>query len=104
MCARARASGHPSRLNRGLTNRFGTGGYAQEMLCAELMAAFACAAFGIKPTVHHSDYIGGRMEIIRDYNRAIFRAASQARKAADYLLAFVRCPGVGVFSGAPLIA
>ncbi len=78
----------PSRLNRDLTNRFGTKGYAQEELCAELMAAFACAALGIKPTVRHSDYIGAWLEIMREDSRALFRAASQASKAADYLLAF----------------
>lgn len=82
------ASGHSSRLNRDLTNRFGTKGYAQEELCAELTAAFACAALGIKPTVRHADNIGAWLETMREDNRAIFRAASQASKAADYLLAF----------------
>ncbi len=53
----AHASGHTSRLNRDLTNRFGTKGYVQEELCADLTAAFGCAALGIKPTVRHSNYI-----------------------------------------------
>src|SRR3546814_9017845 len=50
--------------------------------------AFVCAALGITPTVRHADYIGSWLEIIREDNRAIVRAASAASKAADYLLAF----------------
>ena len=50
-------------------------------------SAFLCAALGIKPTVRHADYIGSWLEVLREDNRAIFRAASQASKAADWLLA-----------------
>ncbi|MCF8709953.1 zincin-like metallopeptidase domain-containing protein, partial [Rhizorhapis sp. SPR117] len=55
---------------------------------AEMTGAFVCAALGITPTVRHADYIGSWLEIIREDNRAILRAASAASKAADYLLAF----------------
>lgn len=55
---------------------------------AEMGGAFVCAALGITPTVRHADYIGSWLEIIREDNRAIVRAASAASKAADYLLAF----------------
>jgi hypothetical protein len=55
-------------------------------------AAFCCASLGIVPTVRHADYIGSWLEVLREDNRAIVRAASQASKAADYLLGF-RCPG-----------
>jgi antirestriction protein ArdC len=41
------------------------------------------------PTVRHADYIGSWLEVLREDNRAIFRAASQASKAADYLLGFL---------------
>jgi antirestriction protein ArdC len=41
------------------------------------------------PTVRHSDYIGSWLDVLRENNRAIVRAASQASKAADYLLGFV---------------
>ncbi|KKW93029.1 ArdC antirestriction protein [Sphingobium chungbukense] len=50
-------------------------------------SAFLCAALGIMPTVRHADYIGSWLEVLRDDNRAIFRAAGQASKAADWLLA-----------------
>jgi antirestriction protein ArdC len=39
------------------------------------------------PTVRHSDYLASWLEVLREDNRAIFRAASQASKAADWLLA-----------------
>ena len=56
---------------------------------AELSSAFSCASLGIVPTVRHADYIGSWLEVLREDNRAIVRAASQASKAADYLLGFV---------------
>lgn len=52
-------------------------------------AAFCCAALGIAPTVRHADYIGSWLEVLREDNRAIVRAASLASKAADYLLGFL---------------
>ncbi|MCW6531320.1 zincin-like metallopeptidase domain-containing protein [Sphingomonas sp. MMSM20] len=81
------ATGHAKRLGRDLTNAFGSKGYAREELVAELGSAFLCAALGIVPTVRHADYIASWLEVLREDNRAIFRAASQASKAADWLLA-----------------
>ena len=81
------ASGHASRLGRDLTGSFGTKTYAFEELVAEMNAAFCCASLGIVPTVRHADSIGSWLEVLRGDNRAIVRAASQASKAADWLLA-----------------
>lgn len=81
------ATGHASRLGRNLTNAFGSKDYAREELIAEMGSAFLCAALGIEPTVRHADYIGAWLEVLREDNRAIFRAASAASKAADWLLA-----------------
>ncbi len=53
---------------------------------AEINAAFCCASLGITPTVRHADYIGSWLEVLREDNRALVRAASQASKAADWLL------------------
>jgi antirestriction protein ArdC len=50
-------------------------------------SAFLCATLGIMPTVRHADYLGSWLEVLREDNRAIFRAASQASRAADWLLA-----------------
>ncbi|MBV1687704.1 DUF1738 domain-containing protein [Novosphingobium sp. G106] len=81
------ATGHATRLGRDLSNPFGSEGYAREELVAEMGSAFICAALGIVPTVRHADYIGAWFEVLSEDNRAIFRAASQASKAADWLLA-----------------
>ena len=55
---------------------------------AEQISAFACAALGIVPTVRHADYIGSWLDVMREESRAIVRAASQASKAADWILSF----------------
>jgi antirestriction protein ArdC len=81
------ATGHAKRLGRDLANGFGSKGYAREELVAELGSAFLCAALGIVPTVRHADYLASWLEVLREDNRAIFRAASQASKAAEWLLA-----------------
>jgi antirestriction protein ArdC len=80
-------TGHPSRLGRDLSGHFGSALYAKEELVAEMTSAFVCASLGIVPTVRHADYIGSWLEVLREDNRAIVRAASAASKAADYLLA-----------------
>jgi len=81
-------SGAPHRLARDMSGRFGSKHYAREELVAEMASAFVCASLNIVPTVRHADYLGSWLEVLREDNRAIFRAASQASKAADYILAF----------------
>ncbi|MEN5144558.1 ArdC family protein [Brevundimonas diminuta] len=81
-------TGHPTRLRRDQSGGFGTPAYAREDLAAELGSAFLCAALGVAPTVRHADYLASWLTVLRSDNRAIFRAAGQASKAADYLLAF----------------
>jgi antirestriction protein ArdC len=85
----AHASGHCSRLNRDLSGAYGTKKYAFEEIIAEMSAAFCCASLGIFPTVRHADYIGSWLEVLREDNRAIVRAASQASRAANFLLGFL---------------
>jgi antirestriction protein ArdC len=80
------ATGHVSRLDRKLLNAFGSKDYAREELVAEMGSAFLCAALGIEPSVRHADYLGSWLDVLREDNRAIFRAASLASKAADWLL------------------
>jgi len=62
---------------------------------AEQTAAFSCAALGIVPTVRHADYIGSWLEVMREDCRAIVRAASQASKAADWLLSHLPAGDAG---------
>jgi len=93
------ATGHASRLGRDFSGSFGTKAYAFEELVAEMNAAFCCASLGIVPTVRHADYIGSWLEVLREDNRAIVRAASQASKAADWLLANLPEPPAAVSAG-----
>lgn len=83
------ASGHHKRLNRDLSGSFGSKKYAFEELIAEINAAFCCASLGIVPTVRHADYIRSWLNVMREDSRAIVRAASQASKAADWILSFL---------------
>jgi antirestriction protein ArdC len=53
-----------------------------------MAAAFTCASLGIAPTVRHADYVGSWLSVLREDEKAIFRAASAASKASDYLLTF----------------
>lgn len=75
-------------MDRNQLGGFGSADYAREELVAEMASAFACASLAIRPTVRHADYIGSWLTVLREDERAIFRAASAASKAADYLLAF----------------
>ncbi|MER9451951.1 zincin-like metallopeptidase domain-containing protein [Mesorhizobium sp. M0254] len=93
------ATGHPSRVGRDLGCAFGTKRYAFEELVAEMNAAFCCASRGIAPTVRHADYLASWLDVLREDNRAIVRAASQASKAADWLLAFLPQPDNGTRAG-----
>lgn len=80
--------GGRNRLDRDQTGAFGSKEYGREELVAEMAGAFVCAALGIVPTVRHADYLGSWLDIIREDNRAIVRAASAASKAANFLLDF----------------
>ena len=53
------------------------------------------------PTVRHADYIGSWLDVLREDNRAIVRAASQASKAADYLLGFLPDDAVKPWRSSP---
>ena len=78
---------HPTRLARELGKRFGDEAYAAEELIAEMGAAFLCADLGITPEVRddHAAYLAHWLKVLKADNRAIFTAASQAQRAADYL-------------------
>jgi antirestriction protein ArdC len=78
-------TGHPSRCNRQLTNRFGTDAYAAEELIAEIGSAFLCAHCRIDGRLQHAAYIDHWLKVLRADKRAIFVASTRAQQAADYL-------------------
>jgi antirestriction protein ArdC len=94
-------TGHPSRLARDQKGAFGSAAYGREELCAELASAFLCSGLGIQPTVRHADYLGAWLAIMREDSRAIFKAASLASKAADYLMAFAPAEARAAIAAAP---
>lgn len=78
---------HPSRMARELGKRFGDHAYAAEELIAEMGSAFLCADLGITPVNRedHAAYLAHWLQVLKADSRAIFTAASQAQRAADYL-------------------
>jgi antirestriction protein ArdC len=79
---------HPSRLERDFGHKkWGDEGYAMEELVAELGSAFLSADLGLTPEIceDHAAYIGSWLKALKDDKRAIFKAASYAQKAADFL-------------------
>lgn len=81
------ATGHKTRLDRDLNNGFGSKDYAFEELVAELGAAFCCADLGITGEVQHESYIASWLEKLNRDKKFIFKAASLASKAHQFLLA-----------------
>lgn len=63
--------------------------YAFEELIAELGASYLCADLGITTELRpdHAAYIATWLKVLKSDKKAIFTAASQADKAARYLLA-----------------
>lgn len=81
-------TGHSSRLDRDLRNRFGSDAYAAEELIAELSSAILGAELGL-PVAHldhHASYIASWLKILRADERAILTAAARAEEAASLLL------------------
>jgi antirestriction protein ArdC len=87
-------SGHPERLDRQtLTSsyRFGDPNYAKEELRAELTSVFLAAERGIPhDTARHAAYVGSWIQGLKDDKNEIFRAAQDASRAAEFLLALER--------------
>lgn len=84
------STGHTSRLNRKTvmdTNLFGSHEYSKEELIAEFGAAFLCAEAGIGRTIKNSAaYIQSWLEVLKGDPRMVIMAASQAQKAADWVM------------------
>ncbi|MEK9797002.1 MAG: zincin-like metallopeptidase domain-containing protein [Alphaproteobacteria bacterium] len=100
-------TGHQSRLDRQLANRFGDAAYAMEELVAELGASFLCAdnAIATEPRPDHACYIANWLEVLKNDRRAIFTAARQASDAAAYLTSLqaseAKLPAAAVAGGRP---
>lgn len=82
-------TGAKHRLDRDLTGRFGTEGYAKEELVAELSSLFISERLGIglgkEHEEQHAGYLQSWMKALADDPRTLFRAASQAEKVMTFL-------------------
>ena len=81
-------TGHKTRLDRNLKNRFGSAAYAAEELVAELSSAILGAELGL-PVAHldsHASYIASWLKILKKDERAILTAAARAEEASNLLL------------------
>jgi antirestriction protein ArdC len=88
----AHATGHPSRVGReGIMehNPFGSEDYSKEELVAEMGATMLCGVAGIQSRTldNSASYLQSWINRLRSDSRLIVSAASQAQKAADYILA-----------------
>ena len=81
-------SGHTSRCNRDLKNRFGSKAYAMEELVAEIGSAFLCSHLGVTkaPTPNHGRYLNNWLEVLKEDKKAIFKAFSLSKVSSEYLL------------------
>lgn len=87
------ATGHENRLNRegvvkgGISNAFGSPGYAKEELVAEMTSAFLAMETGIPfDDDNHKAYIQHWAAVLEKDDNAIFRAAREASAAANFML------------------
>ena len=94
-------TGHPSRLGRDLSGRFGDRSYAGEELVAELGAAFWCAQFGLLPATRpdHAAYLAAWLGLLGADPRALVTVCGHAQRALDHLntlagMSPVGCEGV----------
>ena len=88
------ATGHPSRLNRGLSGIFGSESYAREELRAEIASAFTAQALGLQLSdsqleyhlSQHIAYVQSWSETLQKNPEELFRAIKAAEAISDYLI------------------
>lgn len=82
-------TGHSTRLNRDLSNQFGSHEYAREELRAELSSFFMSARIAIPHDPgQHASYIDSWIKVLREDYNEIFRAAKDAEQITEYVLQF----------------
>jgi len=87
----AHSTGHPDRLNRDLSGKFGTELYAKEELNAEISSMFLQSRLGVtiepdsNELYNHTNYINSWIKLLKDNPYALFEACSEASKISDYL-------------------
>lgn len=82
-------TGHSSRLDRPLVNRFGTEDYAREELRAEISSLMVGGELSLGHDFgQHAAYVKSWVSILKDEPFELYKAASDAQKITDYVLQF----------------
>ena len=91
-------TGHPSRLDRAQRCGRFSKDYAFEELIAEMGSLFIASTAGIPQSEtefqNHASYIDSWLSNLRNDNMYIFKAATEASKAAGYLLSRANITGI----------
>jgi len=81
------STGHKSRLDRLTSASFGSEAYSAEELVAEMGSAFLCGYAGIERQLEaNAAYLAGWLQALKADSKLIVKAASQAQRAADYII------------------
>lgn len=85
----AHSTGHKDRLNREISNGFGSPNYAREELRAELASVFMQVELGIsvegRHFENHGAYLASWLKAVKNNNKEFFAAAADAERIADYV-------------------
>lgn len=80
------ATGHPSRLNRDLSGKFGSASYAREELRAELASLMAGDRLQIGFQLgQHDAYVGHWIKLLENDYRELFSACADAERICEHL-------------------
>lgn len=83
------STGHKTRLNRNIQNSFGSEDYAREELVAELSSVFIGQEKGLQYNYENNKaYINSWIKILKNDPNELFKAATQAEKATEYVLGY----------------
>ena len=84
-------SGHETRLNRDLSNRYGSPGYAKEELRAEIASLMMGSELNIGHNfAQHAAYVESWIKVLKDDPGELYKASADAQRITDYLLDFER--------------
>jgi antirestriction protein ArdC len=84
-------SGHETRLNRDLRNKYGSPAYAKEELRAEIASLMMGSELNIGHNFgQHAAYVGSWIKVLEDDPAELFKASADAQRITDYLLEFER--------------
>ena len=89
-------TGHELRLNRDLSHPFGSEGYGREELRAEIASMLLSGELGISHDPgQHVAYVNSWIKALQEDPTEIFRAAADAEKIQDYVLALSQQQEIG---------